>query len=72
MDINKVQNQDVLGTFVNKDASGILGYSNQIYDTEAGKSIKERITDMENNTISKETIEQSAKVMDSDNQSEQT
>lgn len=70
MDINKVQNQDVLGTFVNKDASGILGYSNQIYDTEAGKSIRERITDMENDTISREAIEQSAKVMDKDSQTD--
>lgn len=48
MNKNKVQNQNILGTLVNKDESGVIAYSDQIYDKKADKSLEERITDAEN------------------------
>lgn len=65
MNNNKIQEQKILGTLVNKDASGILGYSEQIYDTESGKSLAELVKGMEKESITMESIEESARVMDS-------
>ena len=41
MNKDKVQNQNILGTLVNKDESGIIAYSDQIYDKKADKSLEE-------------------------------
>ena len=44
MNKDKVQNQNILGTLVNKDESGIIAYSDQIYDKKADKSLEEENT----------------------------
>jgi len=41
MNKDKVQNQNILGTLVNKDESGIIAYSDQVYDKKADKSLEE-------------------------------
>ena len=41
MNKDKVQNQNILGTLVNKDESGIIAYSDQIYDKKADRSLEE-------------------------------
>lgn len=40
MDEKKTQKQAVLGTLVNEDASGIIAYSDQIYDKKEEKSVE--------------------------------
>ena len=44
MNKDKVQNQNILGTLVNKDESGIIAYSDQIYDKKADKNLEEENT----------------------------
>lgn len=41
MNKDKVQNQNILGTLVNKDESGIIAYSDQIYDKKSDRSLEE-------------------------------
>ena len=41
MNKDKVQNQNILGTLINKDESGIIAYSDQVYDKKADKSLEE-------------------------------
>lgn len=41
MNKDKVQNQNILGTLVNTDESGVIAYSDQIYDKQADKSLEE-------------------------------
>lgn len=64
MDIGKAQEQQILGTLVNKDASGVIAYSEQVYDRESGKSVAELVKGIGKEAIPTEDIEESAKVMD--------
>ena len=41
MNKDKVQNQNILATLVNKDESGIIAYSDQIYDKKSDRSLEE-------------------------------
>ena len=47
MNKDKVQNQNILGTLVNTDESGIICTSDQVYDSKSKKSVMDRITDLE-------------------------
>lgn len=55
MDNNKTQKQAVLGTLVNEDASGIIAYSDQIYDKKEEKSIEDIGADHEDRVKKLET-----------------
>lgn len=52
MDSTKTNSISLLGTLVNSDESGIIANSNQIYDGKAGKSVQDRITDLEDKITS--------------------
>lgn len=48
MNKDKVNELQLLGTIKNADESGIIVYANQVFDSKAGKSVEERITDVAN------------------------
>ena len=48
MDNNNTNDYPILGTFVNNDASGIIARASQIYDAISGKSVEQRIKDIDN------------------------
>lgn len=48
MDNSNTNDYPILGTFVNNDASGIIARASQIYDAVSGKSVEQRITDIDN------------------------
>lgn len=47
MDNSNTNDYPILGTFVNSDASGIIARASQIYDAVAGKSVEDRITELD-------------------------
>lgn len=47
MDNNNTNDYSILGTLVNADSSGIIARSSQIYDAVAGKSVEDRITELD-------------------------
>ena len=48
MDNSNTNDYPILGTFVNSDASGIIARASQIYDAVSGKSVEQRIKDIDN------------------------
>lgn len=48
MDNSNTNDYPILGTLVNNDASGIIARASQIYDSISGKSVEQRIQDIDN------------------------
>lgn len=55
MDSSKVNNLNLLGTIQNADESGIIVYATQVYDSQSGGSVENRITEVANNASAAKT-----------------
>lgn len=51
MDNTNTNDFPILGTLTNEDASGIIARSSQIFDPTAGKSVEQRITDLDKKIV---------------------